>query len=106
VARGLSLVSAAESSDAGFGFAELLEPQPLDAGLDAADAAVEKPFDFAHGNPGRRPPPPPAPVAPRQGGHGSEPDDEDKGEKDAKDEATSQQHQVADAGRGGGSEHH
>lgn len=103
MARGLSLVSAAESTDAGFGFGELLEPQPEDAGLDAGDAAVEKPFDFDHGSPGRRPPPssvPPPP--PRQGGHGAAPD---KDQKDDEPEATGQR-QVADAGHGSESEHH
>jgi hypothetical protein len=100
VARGLSLVSAAESSgDAGFGE---LDVELQDAGLDAADPAVEKPFDFAPGTPGYRPPPP-APSSPPPGGHGAAPEKEQKRDKAR---ATGEQGQVADAGHGSNLEHH
>jgi hypothetical protein len=57
VARGLSLVSAARSSDdAGIG-----QPEAQDAAADATDGAVPKPVDAGHGSTGRHPPPPPPP---------------------------------------------
>lgn len=87
VARGLSLVSAAQSSDAGFGALEFDGPEPeaADAGVDAVDAAQEKPFDFGQEGPGRKPLPPPSSAPPRADGHGDphdkQPDKESKLEK-------------------------
>lgn len=72
VARGLSLVSAAQSSDdAGFvelGFEGPAQPLATDAGAGAADAAAERPLDAgqADAGAGRKPPF----FVPRPDGHG------------------------------------
>lgn len=103
VARGLSLVSAAQSSDDA-GFAALgsdgREPEAADAGPDAADAGAEKPFDFGHQGPARRPPPSaPAAHAARE----KEPDEGSKLEKPAK---PSRPDESPDAGHASDLDHH
>lgn len=84
VARGLSLVSAAQSSDdAGFGELgfEGLEPAPADAGVDAADGGTAELSDAGQPSPGAHPASPAFPLVPRGEGHGAAHDKEPKVDK-------------------------
>lgn len=115
VARGLSLVSAARSSepseDAGF---DPLEMEALDAGLDAIITS-EAPSDAGlDGSPGRPPaaPSPPAVAPQREGGHGgsrggAQKDDKDGAEaNDTGEEKEMAERHAPDAGRASFPGHH
>jgi hypothetical protein len=119
VARGLSLVSAAQSSDdAGFGELDFdgLQPARGDAGVDEADAAAGKPSDPGHSGPGRKPPGAPFFPPPRTGDHDDprdkEPDTDpadgaaDEDRKAEKVEKTSAPAIAADAGQARDLTHH